>query len=77
MSNKWIQATNVGKGKAWSLSAMLDIPEKNTIPKTLLRKIKNTKLGSRIKNPTQTGKQRIKVTKKLKQKALFAWNANY
>lgn len=66
---------SVGEGGAWSLSAMLDIPKKDNIPLTLLTKIKNTEVGSIIKNPTNKGKRNIKVTKKLKQKAVFAHNA--
>ncbi len=77
MANRWIQEVHPGKGKAWSLHAMLSIPKGKRIPKTLLRKIKNTRLGTTIKNPCKTGKARIKVTPKLKQKAMFAWNANY
>lgn len=63
--------------KTWSLSSMLNIEENKKIPKTLLKKIKNAKLGETITNPTKTGKKRIKVTKKLKGKALATFNLNY
>lgn len=65
------------EGKTWSLSAMLDVPKKKKIPVTLLRRIKNTELGKTIKNPTETGKNKVKVTKKLKQKAMAVYNLNY
>lgn len=71
---KWIQEALKGSKRAWSLSAMLDIPKKKNIPMTLLKKIVNTPIGETIKNPTSTGKKRIKITKKLKQKAIFAYN---
>ncbi len=56
---------------------MLRVPKKKKIPVTLLRRIKNTELGKTMKNPTNTGKKRVKVTKKLKQKALAVYNLNY
>lgn len=65
----------IGKGGAWSLSAMLDIPEEENISVTLLRAIKNTPLGDTVRNPTTTGAKTVKVTPKLKQKAVFAYNA--
>lgn len=65
------------EGKTWSLKAMLDIPEEKKIPKSLLREIKNTELGQIITNPTDTGKRKIKVTNKLKQKSLAVYNLNY
>lgn len=60
---------NLKKG---SLSRMLGIPEKDNIPLTLLRKIVKTECGRTIKNPTKSGKRRIKVTRLLKKRALFA-----
>lgn len=74
MAKKWIQEALKGSKHAWSLSAMLDIPKEKNIPMTLLKKIVDTPIGETIKNPTKTGKSRIKVTKKLKQKVLFAHN---
>lgn len=65
------------EGKTWSLSTMLDVPDDKKIPKTLLRRIKNAEIGSTVSNPTQTGKQRVKVTRKLKQKVMAVWNLNY
>ena len=66
---------SVGKGGAWSLSAMLNIPKSENIPVSLLRKIKDAELGTTVKNPTNKGKKNIKVSRKLKQKAVFAFNA--
>ncbi len=77
MGERWIQEAQAGEGKAWSLHAMLNIPDRKRIPKTLLRRIKNTDIGKTIRNPTLTGKRYIQVTRKLKQKVMFAWNANY
>ncbi len=61
---------NLKKG---SLSRMLEIREQDNIPLTLLRKIKNSGIGKTIKNPTKTGKRRIKITKLLKKRAVFAY----
>lgn len=71
---KWIQEALKGSKHAWSLSAMLDIPKEKNIPMTLLKKIVKTSIGKTITNPTSTGKKRIKITRKLKQKAIFAHN---
>lgn len=76
MTKNWIK--NVSKGGIDLKSGRyLNIPDRKNIPKTLLRKLKNAKIGSTVINPTKTGKQRIKVTQKLKSKVLFAWNVNY
>lgn len=60
---------NLKKG---SLSRMLGIPEKDNIPLTLLRKIVKTETGMIIRNPTKSGKRKIKVTRLLKKRASFA-----
>jgi len=73
---KWAQNVDTS-GIDLKSSRYLNIPDRKKIPKTLLKRLKNAKIGSTIKNPTKTGKQRIKVTKKLKQKVVFAWNINY
>ena len=44
------------------------------IPVTLLRKIKRSKTGTTIANPTKTGKRRIPVTPLLKRRVNFALN---
>ena len=74
MKKKWIQKVVKGSKGKWSLHAMLNIPEGTTIPITLLRAIIKTEVGKTAHNPTKIGKAYIKVTKKLKQKALFAHN---
>jgi hypothetical protein len=71
---KWIQDALKGSKGKWSLHAMLNIKEGTTIPITLLKAIIRADIGKTVHNPTKTGKAYIKVTKKLKQKALFAHN---
>jgi hypothetical protein len=69
MAHRWIKKVQIKKG---ALSQQLGIPEKENIPITLLEKIKKTEIGKIIKNPTKSGKQEIKVTKKLKKRAVLA-----
>ena len=64
---KWIP-----KLKKGVLSRQLGIPEKKNIPITLLNRIASAPIGATIKNPTKTGKRRIKVTSKLKKRAVLA-----
>jgi hypothetical protein len=64
----WIQKAVKKKG---TLSRQLQIPEKENIPKTLLREIKKTPIGKTIRNPTKKGKRRIKVTRLLKKRAVL------
>jgi len=65
----WIQRAVKRPG---ALSRQLGIPIKDNIPKTLLEKIAKTPIGKTIKNPTKKGKRRIKVTRKLKKRAVLA-----
>ncbi len=60
---------------AVSLSAMLDCGEDENIPVSYLRKIVDTEIGETAQNPTETCGASIKVTEKVKQKAVFALNA--
>lgn len=60
--------------KPGALSKQLGIPIKKNIPMTLLNKIVAAKAGQTIKNPTKVGKRRIKVTRKLEQRAILARN---
>lgn len=76
MGEKWIQDTDLS-GVSIKSDRYLGIPSDTKIPKTLLRRIINAPVGSTITNPTKTGNRRIKVTQKLKSKAIFVWNANY
>lgn len=67
--SKWIQKAIKKPG---ALSRQLGIPEEDTIPVTLLKKIRDAKVGSVIKNPTSKGKKRIKVTNLLKRRVVLA-----
>lgn len=71
MANKWIQKTGIKKGR---LSRQLGIDEKDNIPMTLLNKIISAKAGDTIKNPTKTGKNKIKVTRLIERRAILARN---
>jgi len=57
-----------------ALSHQLGIPVKDKIPTTLLERIVDVPIGSRVENPTEQGRRRFKVTRKLKQRALWALN---
>lgn len=72
----WIQKADTS-GVSIKSDRYLGISDDRRIPKTLLRKIIVAPIGSTITNPTQTGNRRIKITRKLKQKANFVWNTNY
>jgi len=69
MAKKFIKKAALKKG---ALSRQLGVLVKDNIPFTLLEKIKKAEIGTTIKNPTKSGKQEIKVTKKLKKRAVFA-----
>jgi len=66
---KWIQKAVKKPG---ALSRQLNIPKEKNIPTTLLKKINSAKVGTTIKNPTKTGRRKIKVTRKLKWRASLA-----
>jgi hypothetical protein len=68
-SPKWIQKANLKKG---ALSRQLGIKEEDNIPSTLLDRIVAAKAGDTIKNPTMSGKSKIKVTRKLERRAILA-----
>jgi len=68
---KWIQGMKMNKG---ALSRQLNIPLKKDIPMTLLNKIISSKPGDTIKNPTKTGKRKIKVTKLMERRSILARN---
>ena len=59
-------------GKKGALRAQLRIPKHKKIPCTLLNRIKTTKIGEVIKNPTQIGKQEMRITRLLKRRAVMA-----
>jgi len=73
---KWMQEALDHKTKG-ALHRQLEIPVNERIPKTLMEKIVKTPIGQRIRNPTQIGKRRILVTRKLKQRAVPALTAGY
>ena len=57
-----------------ALRKSLDIPEKKTIPMSLLNKIVKAKAGQTISNPTTIGKRRIRVTRRIERQAILARN---
>jgi hypothetical protein len=69
----WIPKS-VNEHKAGSLHRMLEVPESEDLPFTLLEKIRVTPIGETIKNPTKIGKTHIKVTKLVKQRAVWGLN---
>jgi hypothetical protein len=62
---KWMKHAFEKRG---ALKKQLQIPKGETIPRTLLTRIKQAKQGSTIKNPTKIGKRRIAVTGLLKKR---------
>ena len=71
MVRKWIQKAVHRPGK---LHSDLGISEDKKIPMTLLNAIVRAKAGETITNPTRVGRKRIKVTRKVKQRAILARN---
>jgi hypothetical protein len=72
----WIQKAGDHKDKG-SLHKQLEIPVKERIPKTLLKKIQAAETGDKIRNPTRAGKRSIPVTTLLKRRTAFALNVGY
>ncbi len=68
---RWIQRAIHRPGK---LHKELGIPKGTKIPMALLNKIISAKAGQTISNPTKIGKKRIKVTRKIEQRAILAKN---
>lgn len=69
--NKLRATTKVGSGVT---HRMLGVPKSQKLPFTLLEAIRTTPIGSYVRNPTQVGKTRIKVTPLLKKRAVLALN---
>jgi len=67
----WIQDA-VSKHKKGTLHKQLGVPNSKKIPKSLLTKIKHAKIGKTVKNPSKTGKRRVKVTRLLKKRSVLA-----
>ena len=68
-NKRWIKKAKIKKG---ALHQQLAIT--GDIPVTLLKKIKTSKTGTTITNPTKKGKRRIPVTTLLKRRVNFALN---
>ncbi len=71
MVKRWIQRAIHRPGK---LHSDLGVPKGTKIPMTLLDKIINAKAGQTITNLSKVGKKRIKVTRKIEQRAILARN---
>ena len=71
MVKRWIQKAIHKPGK---LHSDLGISKDEKIPMTLINAIIRAKAGQTIKNPTSKGRKRIKVTRKLEQRAILAKN---
>ena len=59
------------KLKRGDLSRELGIPIKRNIPLSILNAIILSKIGDTVINPSPLGKRRIKITRKLEQKAIW------
>jgi len=71
MVKRWIQKAIHKPGR---LHSDLGVLEDEKIPMSLLNAIIRAKAGQTIKNPTFKGRKRIKVTRKLEQRAILAKN---
>lgn len=71
---KFIAKVRSKKPRARPLRTILEIPDNKLIPMKLLNAIIVAKAGQTITNPTTIGKRRIKVTRLVEQKAIFARN---
>lgn len=76
MVKKWM-AKAFEKHKEGSLHTQLGVPQDKKIPKSLLQRLNDAKQGSRIKNPTKTGKRKITVTGLVKKRINPVITANY
>ena len=71
MVKRWIQRAIHRPGK---LHSDLGISKDEKIPMKLLDTVVRAKAGQTISNPTSVGKKKIKVTRKLEQRAILARN---
>ena len=71
MVKRWIQRAIHRPGR---LHSNLGIPKVKKIPMKLLNAIVRAKAGQTISNPTSVGRKRIKVTRKIEQRAILARN---
>ena len=72
-ATNWVRETT-SRHKDGVTHRMLGIPPSQTIPFTLLERIRAARIGSIIKNPTKIGYPYIKVTRLLKQRAVWVLN---
>ena len=63
--------------KKGALKRQLGISASKRVPKTLLMEIMRSRVGETIRNPTETGERRIKVTGLLKRRANVALRWGY
>lgn len=71
MVKKWISGLHLRKGV---LHKRLGVGQGKRIPMKLLNKIISAKAGETIKNPTDVGRKRIKVTRLIEERAILARN---
>jgi len=71
MVKRWIQEAVHRPGR---LHVNLGIPKEEKIPMKLLDAIVQAKAGDTITNLTSVGKKKIKVTRKIEQRAILARN---
>ena len=71
MVKRWIQRAVHRPGK---LHCDLSIEKEQKIPMSLLNAIVKAKAGDTITNPTSVGKKKVKVTRKIEQRAILARN---
>ena len=69
MVRRKVRGLGLRKGR---LHMQLGISVKRKIPRLLLRKIVKTGVGVVIRNPTVTGRRRIRVTSLLRKRAFLA-----
>lgn len=62
--------------KRGALRRSLQVPKEKKIPITFVRKIAKAEIGETVKNPTKTGKEKVRVTRKLKKRAVLALTFN-
>jgi hypothetical protein len=74
---RWMQSAFGNKKRNGSLRRQLGIPEGKLIPPSLLAKINSAPEGSKVKNPSETGKKEIAVTGKLKKEVNPVITADY
>ena len=72
MAKKYFIQAALKRHKKGALHRELGIPRTKRIPDSLLYKIERARVGSHVKNPTETGRPRYRVTRLLKERATLA-----